>query len=144
LLKESCAQREPEGSSGGVKIENSMVASSAGRHWFSGVIKAFDAGNNAVPIGIQRKPADLRGVLTSLRIRNKVGRLIKLDNELNKDTQRSPDRIDWDIRAADALERARLLPPGPERNEALKRASLLRCSADSRGLTFAKRGRPSK
>jgi hypothetical protein len=63
---------------------------------------------------------------------------------MNKEMQRSPDRIDSDILAADALERARLMPPGAERNEALKRASLLRCTADSRGLTFAKRGRPPK
>jgi hypothetical protein len=63
---------------------------------------------------------------------------------MNKEAQRSPDRIDSDILAADALERARLMPPGPERNEALKLASLLRCTADSRGLTFAKRGRPPK
>jgi hypothetical protein len=59
-----------------------------------------------------------------------------------KKTQRAPDRIDQEIRAADALERARLLPPGPERNEALKLASLLRCTADSPGPVFAKRGRP--
>jgi hypothetical protein len=52
LLKENRTQREPEGSSGGVKIENSMVASSAGRHPFSGVIKALEAGNNAVPIEV--------------------------------------------------------------------------------------------
>ena len=44
----------------------------------------------------------------------------------------------------DALKQARLLPPGPERNEALKLASLLRCTADSQGLVFAKRGRPRK
>jgi hypothetical protein len=61
-----------------------------------------------------------------------------------KEMQRPPDRIDQEILANDALERARLLPPGPERNEALKLASLLRCSADSRGPVFAKRGRPRK
>jgi hypothetical protein len=61
-----------------------------------------------------------------------------------KETQRAPDQIDQEILATDALERARLLPPGPERNEALKRASLLRCTVDSRGPVFAKRGRPRK
>jgi hypothetical protein len=61
-----------------------------------------------------------------------------------KETQRAPDRIDQEILATDALERARLLPPGPERNEALKRASQLRCSADASGPVFAKRGRPRK
>jgi hypothetical protein len=63
---------------------------------------------------------------------------------MNKETQPAPDRIDQEILAADALERARLLPPGPERNEALKLASLLRCTVDSRGPVFAKRGRPRK
>jgi hypothetical protein len=61
-----------------------------------------------------------------------------------KETQRVPDRIDQELRAADALERARLLPPGPERNEALKLAGQLRSSADSSGPVFAKRGRPRK
>jgi len=63
---------------------------------------------------------------------------------MSKETQRAPERIDREMLAADALERARLLPPGPQRNEALKVASLLRCSADSQGLVFAKRGRPRK
>jgi hypothetical protein len=61
---------------------------------------------------------------------------------MNKEMQY--DRIDQEIRAADALEQARLLPPGPERSEALKLAGLLRCTADSQGLVFAKRGRPRK
>jgi hypothetical protein len=67
-----------------------------------------------------------------------------LKHVLSKETRRSPDRLDWDTRAADALELARLMAPGPERNEALKLASLLRCTADERGLIFAKRGRPRK
>jgi hypothetical protein len=67
-----------------------------------------------------------------------------LNQELNKETRHSPDRLDWDTRAADALELARLMAPGPERSEALKLASLLRCTADARGLIFAKRGRPRK
>ena len=61
---------------------------------------------------------------------------------MSKETQRVPNRLDWDIRAADALELARQMPPGRERSEALKLASLLRCTADARGLIFAKRGRP--
>jgi hypothetical protein len=61
---------------------------------------------------------------------------------MSKQTRRLPDRLDWDKRAADALELARLMPPGPKRNEALKLASQLRCTADARGLVFAKRGRP--
>jgi hypothetical protein len=58
--------------------------------------------------------------------------------------RRSFDRRDWDILAAEALELARQLPPGPKRNEALKAAGRLRCCADARGIVFAKRGRPRK
>jgi hypothetical protein len=65
---------------------------------------------------------------------------------MSKDTQRSSerDRMDWDEAAADALEIARQMAPGPERNEALKVAGALRRSADERGVVFAKRGRPRK
>jgi hypothetical protein len=58
--------------------------------------------------------------------------------------RRSFDRRDWDMLAAEALELARQLPPGPKRNEALKAAGRLRCCADARGIAFAKRGRPRK
>jgi hypothetical protein len=60
------------------------------------------------------------------------------------ETRRSFDRRDWDMLAAEALELARQLPPGPKRNEALKAAGRLRCCADARGIVFAKRGRPRK
>ncbi len=65
---------------------------------------------------------------------------------MSKETQRSSDRdrLDWDVAAADALELARQMAPGPERNEALKLASSLLCNADERGVVFAKRGRPRK
>jgi hypothetical protein len=70
--------------------------------------------------------------------------IVAIDGIMSKKSQRASDRIDWEIRAADALEKARLLPPGPQRNEALKLASLLRCTAESQGPIFAKRGRPRK
>jgi hypothetical protein len=54
------------------------------------------------------------------------------------------DRLDQDVAAADALELARRMAPGPERNEALKLAGALRRSADEHGVVFAKRGRPRK
>jgi hypothetical protein len=63
---------------------------------------------------------------------------------MSKETQRLPDRRDWDDLATDALELARLMPPGPERSEALKLAGQLRCTADAPGLVFAKRGRPRR
>jgi hypothetical protein len=63
---------------------------------------------------------------------------------MSMETQCLPDRLDWDNLAADALELARLMRPGPERNEALKLANQLRCTADARGLIFAKRGRPRR
>ena len=55
---------------------------------------------------------------------------------------RSPEES-RDAQAIEALEFARAMPPGENRIEALKKASLLRCAADKRGLIFAKRGRPT-
>jgi hypothetical protein len=65
---------------------------------------------------------------------------------MSRGNQRSSDsdRLDKDVAAADALELARRMAPGPERNRALKLASALRCSADAQGVVFAKRGRPRK
>jgi hypothetical protein len=63
---------------------------------------------------------------------------------MSAETQDLVDKFHSETRAADALELARRMPPGPERNEALKLASLLRCAADARGLVFPKRGRPRK
>jgi len=65
---------------------------------------------------------------------------------MSKDNQRGSkrDRLDWEVAAADALELARQMAPGPERNRALKRAGELRRSADAHGVLFAKRGRPRK
>jgi hypothetical protein len=36
----------------------------------------------------------------------------------------SKDTIDWDAKATEALEVARLMPPGPEKSEALKKAGM--------------------
>jgi len=56
----------------------------------------------------------------------------------------SADNRRQNARAMDALEEAREMPPGAPRTEALKKAGLLRRTADSQGLIFAKRGRPRK
>src|ERR1700689_3610643 len=44
----------------------------------------------------------------------------ELRGAMSMETQRLPGRLDWDSLAADALELARMMPPGPERNQALK------------------------
>ena len=49
---------------------------------------------------------------------------------LNQTTQPSPDTDDWDSKATEALEAARLMPAGKEKSEAMKRAGLLRKAAD--------------
>ena len=90
------------------------------------------AGNNAAKSGVL-----LSKVLNGPRERESWA-------VTSNETQRSTGRYDWDTLAVDALELARVMPPGPERNEALKLASLLRCAADARGLVVAKRGRPPK
>jgi hypothetical protein len=50
---------------------------------------------------------------------------------------------DLEAEAMEALERARALPHGPERTEALKKAGALQNIAISQGISFAKRGRPT-
>jgi hypothetical protein len=63
-------------------------------------------------------------------------------------TSEQPKRFDdlhsCEASADGALEAARNMPPGPERNDALKAAGMLRNTADAFGLIFAKRGRPSR
>lgn len=57
----------------------------------------------------------------------------------------TPSNIhDGDARADEALAEALKLPSGPARSEALKKASQLRLAADTKGILFAKRGRPTK
>jgi hypothetical protein len=59
--------------------------------------------------------------------------------------KKSPERArDFDADADQSLAAARDMPPGPERNEALKKAGQLRNAADVCGLIFARRGRPPK
>jgi hypothetical protein len=53
-------------------------------------------------------------------------------------------KLDLEAEALAALERARTLPPGPERTEAMKKAGILRNAVELQGIFFAKRGRPSK
>ena len=61
-----------------------------------------------------------------------------------KQPKRSEDLHSCEANADDALEEARNMPPGPERNDALKKAGMLRNTADAYGLIFARRGRPSR
>jgi hypothetical protein len=55
-----------------------------------------------------------------------------------------PDLADWDARATEALDAARLLPVGAARSEALKKAGVLRNAADARGIFAPPLGRPAK
>jgi hypothetical protein len=71
-------------------------------------------------------------------------RQLEIREAMKKETRCSRDRLDWDKLATEALELARVMAPGPERNKALKLAGLLRSTADAGGLVFATRGRPRK
>lgn len=51
---------------------------------------------------------------------------------------------DLEAEAEEALEAARAMPAGPAKSEAMKKAGLLRRAADAQGMSYAKRGRPSK
>ena len=61
-------------------------------------------------------------------------------------TQPSPDTDDdWDSKATEALEAARLMPAGKEKSEAMKRAGLLLKAADIyKPFPAKRRGRPPK
>ena len=61
-----------------------------------------------------------------------------------KDKGQSLDRHGWLARADEALERARRMKPGPERNEALKEAGQLQIAADIKGYLTSKELRPPK
>jgi hypothetical protein len=64
---------------------------------------------------------------------------------MRKDSkEQSPDRHGWFARAAEALERARKMEPGPERNEALKKAGQLQSAADVMGYLKSKELQPPK
>src|SRR5712672_3134189 len=52
--------------------------------------------------------------------------------------------LDLDADAQAALDEARAMPQGPERTAAMKKAGILRKAADSHGIIYAKRGRPTK
>jgi hypothetical protein len=55
-----------------------------------------------------------------------------------------PDKHDWQARAAEALEKARRMKPGAERNEALKKAGQLQVAADIRGYLASRELQPPK
>jgi hypothetical protein len=64
---------------------------------------------------------------------------------MRKDSkEQSPDRHDWFARAANALEKARGMKPGRERNEALKKAGQLQSAANMMGYLKSKELRPPK
>ena len=58
--------------------------------------------------------------------------------------EQSPDRHDWLARAAEALQKARKMKPGAERNEALKKAGQLQSAADMMGYLKSKELQPPK
>jgi hypothetical protein len=55
-----------------------------------------------------------------------------------------PPKFDLEAEALEALDKARALPRGRERADAMKKAGALRNAANSQGILFAKRGRPAK
>ena len=59
-------------------------------------------------------------------------------------SSQSPDEHDWQARAAEALDKARKMKPGPDRNDALKKAGQLQSAADMFGYLKSKELRPPK
>jgi hypothetical protein len=66
-------------------------------------------------------------------------------SSMRKDSnEQSPDRHDWFARAAEALQKARKMKPGADRNEALKKAGQLQSAADMMGYLKSKELQPPK
>lgn len=61
-----------------------------------------------------------------------------------KQTVKRSSGQQWAMRADDALQEARDMPPGPERVAMLKKAGLLRNAADMYGTIFADGGKRSE
>lgn len=55
-----------------------------------------------------------------------------------------PERHNGQARAAEALDKARKMKPGAERNEALKKAGKLQVAADIKGYLASKELQPPK
>jgi hypothetical protein len=77
------------------------------------------------------------GLILTLTSQRGEGRL-----EMSKG--QPPDRHDWLARAAEALEKARKMKPGAERNEALKKTGQLQTAADIKGYLASKELQPPK
>ena len=58
-------------------------------------------------------------------VRPQAGQVCRGDN-----LDKIRTRLDWDVKAAVAIEAARNLPPGAERYDAMKKAGLMRRMAD--------------
>jgi hypothetical protein len=57
-------------------------------------------------------------------------------------SKRSPDHRDIDAKAIDALVEAQNMPPGPERTDALNKATKLRHAADTYKYLFSSELKP--
>ena len=51
------------------------------------------------------------------------------DDDMTEQTRKDPDHHDWAARAAEALAKAKKLPPGSMRCEAIRKAGQLRIAA---------------
>ena len=74
---------------------------------------------------------------------NETGQL-EICGAMNKEMRHSPDRLGWDNLAAEALDLAWLMPPGPERNEALKLASQASIHFRRPRISLCKTGKAAK
>ena len=70
--------------------------------------------------------------------------LLKQSLPMSDQTNDSVSKLDLEAEALMALEKARAMPRGMERAEALKRAGALQNAALSQCMSFNKRGRPAK
>jgi hypothetical protein len=60
------------------------------------------------------------------------------DDDMTELTRNDLDSHDWAARASEALARAKKLPPGSKRSEAIRKAGQLRIAAEMKNLLMAK------
>jgi len=96
--------------------------------WFRGwnQLKLCDAGN-----------------FPDRRVEDRTDKVMSCAVAITMTKSKQPE-LDLDAEAQAALDEARAMPQGPERTAAMKKAGIQRNAADSHGIVYAKRGRPTK
>ena len=111
---------------------------------FAYQVTATDADGDLLTYLLTQAPAGMNMEEIEHVYRFRIAQSVRPGAVVLNDFNFENPKLDLEAEALAALEEARTMPPGPERNEAMKQAGILRNAADLQGLFFAKRGRPAK